>query len=168
MPFESFSALEEIKVDSHSEKRFTVNTIEEIREHVIGIISKANNSITHEQTIEYNNLLTRFIELGGPKDDIIVRIGESLFNFVCEDGLNDRSKQGPREDEPIEGSFRLGFDYLEEFMVDTFIAVGVPEREAKISANVLIEADKTGVDSHGVGRLKVYIIIQSNDSCNSI
>jgi L-2-hydroxycarboxylate dehydrogenase (NAD+) len=43
-------------------------------------------------------------------------------------------------------------------MRDGFIAIGVPEHEAKICANVLVEADKRGVDSHGVGRFKpIYL-----------
>lgn len=43
-------------------------------------------------------------------------------------------------------------------MFDVFKAVGVPEDEARVSANVLIEADKRGIDSHGIGRLKpIYI-----------
>ena len=49
---------------------------------------------------------------------------------------------------------RLDFDYLEKFMIDAFEAVGVPAHEARVSANVLIEADKRGIDSHGIGRLK--------------
>jgi len=49
---------------------------------------------------------------------------------------------------------RIDFTYLEQFMVDTFLAYGVPEDEAKIAANVLIVADKRGIDSHGIGRLK--------------
>ena len=46
------------------------------------------------------------------------------------------------------------FDLLEAFMVDVFKGVGVPEAEARICADVLITADKRGIDSHGVGRLK--------------
>ena len=45
-------------------------------------------------------------------------------------------------------------DTLENFMVDTFKGVGVPEEDAKICAEVLITADKRGMDSHGIGRLK--------------
>jgi LDH2 family malate/lactate/ureidoglycolate dehydrogenase len=38
------------------------------------------------------------------------------------------------------------------------VAVGVPEDDAKICADVLIESDKRGIDSHGVGRFKpIYI-----------
>jgi L-2-hydroxycarboxylate dehydrogenase (NAD+) len=46
------------------------------------------------------------------------------------------------------------FDVLEAFMVDVFKGVGVPEEDARICADVLISADKRGIDSHGVGRLK--------------
>ncbi len=31
-------------------------------------------------------------------------------------------------------------------MIDCFVAVGVPEAEARVSAHVLIEADKRGID----------------------
>jgi L-2-hydroxycarboxylate dehydrogenase (NAD+) len=48
----------------------------------------------------------------------------------------------------------VDFDLLENFMVDTFKGVGVPEKDAKICADVLITADKRGIDSHGIGRLK--------------
>jgi L-2-hydroxycarboxylate dehydrogenase (NAD+) len=50
------------------------------------------------------------------------------------------------------------FDSVEKFMVDVFKAYGVPEADARVSAEVLITADKRGIDSHGVGRLKpIYI-----------
>lgn len=50
------------------------------------------------------------------------------------------------------------FDSVEKFMCNGFTAIGVPEDEAKICANVLIEADKRGIDSHGVGRFKpIYL-----------
>lgn len=48
----------------------------------------------------------------------------------------------------------MDFDLLENFMVDVFEGLGVPEDEAKICADVLITADKHGIDSHGVSRLK--------------
>ncbi len=46
------------------------------------------------------------------------------------------------------------FDIMEQFMVDVFVGIGVPEEDAKISANVLIAADKRGIDSHGINRMK--------------
>jgi LDH2 family malate/lactate/ureidoglycolate dehydrogenase len=46
------------------------------------------------------------------------------------------------------------FNLLESFMVDLFQSIGVPEKDARICAEVLILADKRGIDSHGIGRLK--------------
>ena len=52
----------------------------------------------------------------------------------------------------------LGFEELEAFMVDALIASGVPASDAAIIGDVLIESDKRGIDSHGIGRLKpIYI-----------
>jgi L-2-hydroxycarboxylate dehydrogenase (NAD+) len=53
-----------------------------------------------------------------------------------------------------EEHFWVPFDLLEAFMVDVFKGVGVPEADARVCADVLITADKRGIDSHGVGRLK--------------
>jgi LDH2 family malate/lactate/ureidoglycolate dehydrogenase len=50
------------------------------------------------------------------------------------------------------------FDKLESFMKDVFIKVGVPPQDAAVCAEILIESDKRGIDSHGVGRFKpIYI-----------
>ncbi len=51
-------------------------------------------------------------------------------------------------------TFWVSFDTMERFMVDVFMGVGVPEEDARICADVLITADKRGIDSHGIGRLK--------------
>jgi L-2-hydroxycarboxylate dehydrogenase (NAD+) len=48
----------------------------------------------------------------------------------------------------------LKFDTVENFMTDVFTAIGVPKEDAKICADVLITADKFGIDSHGVNRFK--------------
>lgn len=47
-------------------------------------------------------------------------------------------------------------DILYNFMKDVFIGVGVPEEDASICVDVLIEADKQGIDSHGSARLVMY------------
>ncbi|GHV73045.1 malate dehydrogenase [Spirochaetia bacterium] len=50
------------------------------------------------------------------------------------------------------------FAKMEAFMKDVFVKVGVPEADAAVCAEVLIESDKRGIDSHGVGRFKpIYI-----------
>jgi len=53
---------------------------------------------------------------------------------------------------------RLDCDLLERFMCDALVAAGVPEPDAAIIADVLIESDKRGIESHGIGRLKpIYL-----------
>ncbi len=49
----------------------------------------------------------------------------------------------------------VDFDTLENFMVAVFQGLGVPPNEASICARVLIAADKRGIDSHGINRLKL-------------
>jgi LDH2 family malate/lactate/ureidoglycolate dehydrogenase len=47
---------------------------------------------------------------------------------------------------------------MESFMRDVFVKVGVPPEDAEVCAEILIESDKRGIDSHGVGRFKpIYI-----------
>jgi LDH2 family malate/lactate/ureidoglycolate dehydrogenase len=48
----------------------------------------------------------------------------------------------------------LDFDLVRNFMRDVFIKLGVPAEDAEISADVLIESDKRGIDSHGLNRMK--------------
>jgi len=57
-----------------------------------------------------------------------------------------------------EDTFYADFEEMHEFMRLAFISVGVPEDDSAICADVLIESDKRGIDSHGVGRLKpIYL-----------
>ncbi len=48
----------------------------------------------------------------------------------------------------------VAFNEMHRFMTDVFKGVGVPEEDAKTCADVLIAADKQGIDSHGTNRLK--------------
>lgn len=48
----------------------------------------------------------------------------------------------------------IDFDTVERFMRDVFVGIGVPGQDAAICAKVLIEADKRGIDSHGINRMK--------------
>ena len=51
-------------------------------------------------------------------------------------------------------SVHVKFELLERFTRDVFKGVGVPEDDASVCADVLITADKRGIDTHGIGRLK--------------
>jgi L-2-hydroxycarboxylate dehydrogenase (NAD+) len=48
----------------------------------------------------------------------------------------------------------LPFNLMEAFIKDVFTTLGVPDNDAAICADVLITADKRGIDSHGISRLK--------------
>ncbi|MHA1143820.1 MAG: Ldh family oxidoreductase [Candidatus Helarchaeota archaeon] len=52
----------------------------------------------------------------------------------------------------------LDFDTIFNFMKDVFIGMGVPEEDAATCADVLIESDKRGIDSHGCSRLFMYYV----------
>lgn len=54
-------------------------------------------------------------------------------------------------------------DAVEKFMRDAFVAAGVPAEDAALCANVLISADKRGIDSHGVGRLCSFYLDRIRD-----
>jgi L-2-hydroxycarboxylate dehydrogenase (NAD+) len=52
----------------------------------------------------------------------------------------------------------IPFEVIEKFMVNVMVKAGIPEKDAGIICDVLIQADKFGFDSHGVNRLKpIYL-----------
>jgi LDH2 family malate/lactate/ureidoglycolate dehydrogenase len=50
----------------------------------------------------------------------------------------------------------LNIEMLKNFISDVFVALKVPEKDAKIVSDVLITSDLRGITSHGVQRLKYY------------
>src|SRR5512133_3391660 len=57
----------------------------------------------------------------------------------------------------------IPFDILEKFMVNVMQKAAIPEEDAKIVCDVLIQADKLGFDSHGVNRLKTIYLDRIRD-----
>jgi len=53
-------------------------------------------------------------------------------------------------------SIYIPVDELQAFMTDVLAGVGVPREEAEMAADVLITSDLRGIESHGLGRLKMY------------
>ncbi len=52
----------------------------------------------------------------------------------------------------------IKLEELEKFCTAALVKAGLPESDAKIVADVLITADKLGIDSHGINRLKpIYL-----------
>lgn len=43
---------------------------------------------------------------------------------------------------------------ITNFVTDAFVGVGIPREDAEICADVLLESDKRGIESHGVNRFK--------------
>ena len=52
----------------------------------------------------------------------------------------------------------VSWELMNDFMVEAFKGYGVPEEDAKICADVLLESDRRGIESHGCNRFKpIYI-----------
>ncbi len=52
----------------------------------------------------------------------------------------------------------IPWNQANDFMVDVFQAYGVPEEDAKICVDVLLESDRRGIESHGCNRFKpIYL-----------
>lgn len=52
----------------------------------------------------------------------------------------------------------VAWDLIRSFMTDVFKAYGVPEEDAAICTDVLLESDRRGIESHGCNRFKpIYL-----------
>ncbi len=52
----------------------------------------------------------------------------------------------------------VSWEQINSFMIDVFKAYGVPEQDAAICADVLLESDRRGIESHGCNRFKpIYL-----------
>jgi len=52
----------------------------------------------------------------------------------------------------------VSWELMNRFLIDAFKGYGVPEEDAKICADVLLESDRRGIESHGCNRFKpIYI-----------
>ena len=52
----------------------------------------------------------------------------------------------------------VDWETMNSFMIDVFKAYGVPEEDAAICTDVLLESDRRGIESHGCNRFKpIYL-----------
>lgn len=52
----------------------------------------------------------------------------------------------------------VSWELVHDFMVDVFVKYGVPEEDARICTDVLLESDRRGIESHGCNRFKpIYL-----------
>jgi len=101
--------------------------------------------------------------------DIVFAIGSSVFGIsvsipeqdsIQEEKKSDSSPQRslpsviPAPKTPMEENMIIPFEYMKQFMKDVFLTYGCTEEQTEICSEVLIESDKRGIDSHGLGRLK--------------
>jgi len=87
--------------------------------------------------------------------DVIFAIGKSVYGVdltAASDGTDEAAEEKKKKKK--EEDVIVDFDYMKQFMKDVFLSYGCTEDQAEISSEVLIEADKRGIDSHGLGRLK--------------
>jgi LDH2 family malate/lactate/ureidoglycolate dehydrogenase len=96
---------------------------------------------------EVSQLLTEYYDQAGGKDDVLFDIGSTFYGW--EEPAHPDSAE--TEEEP---TVIVDFDYMKQFIKDVFLSYGVPADRAETCADVLIESDKRGIDSHGLGRLK--------------
>src|SRR5947209_17197339 len=77
-------------------------------------------------------------------------------------GERESSSTDPRKSTPISKRRLMPevqyfpIDRLRAFVVQVFGRLGVPDADAEQAADILIAADRRGIDSHGVARLKAY------------
>ena len=52
----------------------------------------------------------------------------------------------------------VSWELMNDFLIDAFVGYGVPKPDAAICADVLLESDRRGIESHGCNRFKpIYI-----------
>ena len=116
------------------------------RTEILDLIgSNPGGHLDHEVRTKVRALLAKYaLTPDHDEQDVVFAIGESVYGYTA------AHKVVPHEAEaPI-----VCFDYMKTFMKDVFISYGVSEERAETCSEVLIEADKRGIDSHGLGRLK--------------
>ena len=103
-------------------------------------------------------------------DDLLTKIGAEVFGVDVTSELEPTTaktttmdarieesaahKQQKGDDSAAEEDVICSFDFMTQFMTDVFVSYGVSKDRAAICADVLVESDRRGIDSHGIGRLK--------------
>mmetsp|Transcript_16768 Transcript_16768/g.31773 ORF Transcript_16768/g.31773 Transcript_16768/m.31773 type:complete len:457 (+) Transcript_16768:119-1489(+) len=129
-----------------------------LRNELLEIIGKNPSGHTDPKVIEdfSSKLMAYAATPGVESSDVIFAIGSSVYGIDLppskkrQNTNNDGSSSADAGDEKV----IVDFDYMKQFMKDVFLTYGCTEEQAEISSDVLIEADKRGIDSHGLGRLK--------------
>lgn len=131
-----------------------------IRQRLLQIITD-NPGGHHDPSIReaFSSTLREYADASdSDPNDIIYAIGSSVFGVVVDSSSTPptkKAKNGSSTDEDEEEVLPIvSFDYMKEFITQVFLSYGVTPARAELCADVLIESDKRGIDSHGLGRLK--------------
>ena len=115
------------------------------------LLSLIGSPSAHLDTTIRNEFSTKLQAFADTPDvdpsDIIFAIGASVFGVDITPIIK---KDGGSVEKPV----IVDFAFMKQFMKDVFLTYGCTEDQAEISSEVLIESDKRGIDSHGLGRLK--------------
>ena len=57
---------------------------------------------------------------------------------------------------------------ITSFVIDAFVGYGIPRKDAEICADILLESDKRGIESHGVNRFKPIYLAASRPESRSL
>jgi len=128
-------------------------TADEVKTQVLSLIG-SNPSGHQDKSIREKvcNLLTQYSACDGVDldTDVLFAIGANVYGFeVKKKSVPDIAAATAKPPDVI-----IDFEYMKVFMKEVFLSYGVPEDRAETCSDVLIEADKRGIDSHGLGRLK--------------
>lgn len=121
---------------------------ETLRNELLELIGKNPNGNSDPAIVsQFTAKLLQYYETPGVNEkDVLFSIGTQVYNVDLPPRANKKQKTDPPT--------IVDFDYMKQFMKDVFLSYGCTEDQAEISSEVLIEADKRGIDSHGLGRLK--------------
>ena len=121
-----------------------------LRIELLELIGKNPSGHTDPKIVdEFSSKLKAYADAPGvDSSDVIFAIGSSVY------GVDLPSKKQKTNGAPAAEPVIVDFNYMKQFMKDVFLSYGCTEDQAETSSEVLIEADKRGIDSHGLGRLK--------------
>jgi len=120
----------------------------EIRGELLKLIGENTNP---DETVKsaFATKLKEYAAAGGESNDVLFAIGKTVYGAELDQPPAKKAKAAPADELPV-----VDFDYMKAFMKDVFLSYGVTPENAEVCADVLIESDKRGIDSHGLGRLK--------------
>ena len=126
-------------------------SVENLRSELLEIIGKnPGGHLDSDVRSQFGEKLKSYADLEGvDRSDVIFAIGSSVYGVEISNGKATAAVAKTEEKKVI-----VDFAYMKKFMKDVFLSYGVTEERAEVCSDVLIEADKRGIDSHGLGRLK--------------